>query len=134
MDLRNTEEFKRKHEEMLKKRAAEEVSAKNIIYHLKSAEELRKEVYSENMIGQQGIMYILTGIGIGFSLYTYTSKFKKLYPSAHNFLDRSILTRAIIIILCVRLGIFMEQVNLENNLNPIAFKNYLSAFNSEIML
>ena len=129
MDLRETEEFKRKQQEKLKRLAAEEISFRNIISNLRRLEELRHEVYAEAEIGAQGIMRGLVFAASIFSVYTYTNKFSLHYPKAAEFFGRSMIPRAVLIFLFARIGIALEQYNVEHNLNPVAYKNYISAYN-----
>lgn len=128
MDIRETEAFKVQQKEMLKRRAAEEISAKNIVTSMKLTENLRKEVYSQELVGEQGMLKFLVTLSTCFSLLSYTRKFYKIFPRARSFLDSSSLTRIVLIMVSARIGVTFDQYIVEHRKNPISFKNYLASY------
>jgi uncharacterized membrane protein len=128
MDVRETEEFKAHQKQTLAKLAAEEISAKNILSQMKRTEDLRKEVYSDYIIGTQGPMYFLVGLGCLFVFYTSTKKFSNMFPKAYEFFNRSYLPKIIVVLLCARLGIIAEQNKVELIIKYSLFKEYLSSY------
>ena len=108
MDIRDTEEFKTQQKIRLDKIAKEEISARSIIHLMKKSEELREKIYGEASLGKRGGMIGLGLLGFIFCLCTETSKFKTRFPLADRFLSKTIMTKALIVLVSARVGLFLE--------------------------
>lgn len=128
MDIRKVEEFKIKHKEMVEKRELEEISAVNIIKSMIRTEELRNKAYEKAKIGYHGPAVTVMAIGVALYFYSFSSGFKKNYPKAATFFSKTFSIRLFMLLVVGRAGLYGEQKLFEDNINPIAFDEYMQAF------
>ncbi|OMJ75378.1 hypothetical protein SteCoe_25495 [Stentor coeruleus] len=127
MDIRD-EEFLKKKQEFLRKKQAEEISAKNIINAINQTEEMRNKVYSNANIGGQGNAMVLGFLSTCFCLFTMTKRFKHYFPKGYEFFSQTHMIKVIVILVSFKIGLIFEQKLYERGGDPIGTKDYMSMF------
>lgn len=128
MDIRDTEEFKGKQREIIRKRAAEEICAVNILAEIHRNNLLKDKVYAEYKIGSQGLMTTYMIVAIGVSSFTLTGKFRSSFPRLSGVIGKSYIARIALIYAAMTIGRSYEQYRVENKLNKEAYEEYTKAY------